>query len=152
MTEINYRLFLACHSFIYKHVSWTNRQISSTIKLNFISSSSSWSLYFYMSSYFSLCFSIKSVSRNKSNSNENFVLFFQDSIVINCTVFVTIPERLPDRILGTIAIANSSDEEVYWSHVEFEQANRFPLNFIEVITSPLLSNSIAYLQITTWTV
>jgi hypothetical protein len=50
--------------------------------------------------------------------------------VINCTVYSNILQKIPDRIIGTIAIANSSNEEIFWDHVNFETGVQFPLNFI----------------------
>ncbi|CAF3913632.1 unnamed protein product, partial [Rotaria sp. Silwood1] len=53
--------------------------------------------------------------------------------VINCTIYPVILQSVPNRIVGTMAIANMSNEEIYWNHVHFETGVQFPLKFSIII-------------------
>ncbi|CAF1179487.1 unnamed protein product [Rotaria sordida] len=56
-----------------------------------------------------------------------------DGIIINCTVYPIILQSVPNRIVGTMAIANMSSEEIYWNHVHFETGVQFPLKFLIIM-------------------
>ena len=44
---------------------------------------------------------------------------------------------VPDNIVGTFAIANSSNEEIFYTNVQFSQRAQFPLRFTVVITNDI---------------
>jgi hypothetical protein len=72
------------------------------------------------------------------------LFFFSDGAVINCTVYPIILQQLPNQIIGTLSIANSSNEEIFWEHLDFEIGAQFPLNFVTAID---ISNTVPDLYI-----
>lgn len=74
-------------------------------------------------------------------------VFYSDTTVINGTAQLRIFERVPDRIIGMIAIANSSSEEIFWGAVRFEEGGQFPLKFVVVITNQKIASDFYTLQL-----
>lgn len=60
-------------------------------------------------------------------------IFLLDGTVVDCTVYPVMLQPVPTRIVATIAIANQSNEEVYWNEVFFNTNEQFPLKFSVVI-------------------
>ena len=70
-----------------------------------------------------------------------------DAAVLNCTVYSPILQLVPNRIVATIAVANSSNEEIFWNHVDFNTGVQFPLRFIKVIHNPTFVSDTYILQL-----
>lgn len=68
-------------------------------------------------------------------------------MVLNCTVYSSILEVVPQGIVGTIAVANSSNEEIFWGNVDFEEGMQFPLRFTTVIGHDIFLNGTYILQL-----
>lgn len=70
-----------------------------------------------------------------------------DGVVLNCTVYSSILEVVPRDIIGTIAVANSSNEEIFWGNVDFKAGMQFPLRFITAIDHGTFLNGTYILQL-----
>jgi hypothetical protein len=56
-------------------------------------------------------------------------------------------QQIPNRIVGTFAIANMSNVELYWDHVYFEPGVQFPLIFTVVLTNNVITNNTYVIQL-----